>query len=372
MTALLAAALPVLAAQPPKVQWTKTFAGWGTSDGVCVQQVSDGYIVVGNTSSGDSTPDGAILLAKVNSVGTKVWQKVIKAHGVLLANSVLQTADGGYVVAGMGTLEEPADARVCLVKTDGQGNVLWQRAVNQTSFAQGRSVVEMDDHGLVAVAQRPVKDTGLLLYRTDANGNGSLQPWGQYPVAYRSSMPMPASLRRTSDGGFIMGTKTLLKTNSQGTQQWLKTYAGLQYASCAIPTSDGGYAAVGPTAGYTGIGLLKTNANGDIANGAGWLKTYALSNQSLGDWVEQTTDGGYIVAGEVEPGKNVWGKAVLVRMSADGTLSWTDTLGIGGTGCVRQTSDGGYIVAGGRFDPSAGSEGVNYMFLTKLAPELGR
>lgn len=364
LTALLAAALIACAAKPPKVQWTKAFAGWGSSDGACVQQVSDGYIVVGNTDSDDSTPDAAILLAKVNSDGTKAWQKIIKTGVPIDANSVLQTADGGYVVAGT----EPPDS-VSLFKTDAQGNLLWLHTVAPGVYGQGYSVVHLANQGFVVAAQRIVSDSGLLLCWTDSLGDSlaGFPRWKLYPVAYPYHEPVSVSLRQASDGGFIVGTQTLLRVNSQGTQQWLKTFANLAEASCAIPTSDGGYAAVGPTRG--GIGLLKTNANGDTAGGAGWLKTYAPSEYSLGNWVEQTADGGYIVAGAVQPGKNVWSKAILLRMSSDGTPSWMDTLCIGGAECVRQTWDGGYIATGSRFDPSAGSQGVNYMFLTKLTPE---
>jgi hypothetical protein len=221
--ALLAAALPAIAAKPPKVQWTRTFAGWGMSYGECVQQTADdGYIVAGVTGSSDGPLRMAILLAKLDSLGATEWQRTFRAKGTIEANSIRQTADGGYVVTGMATLEDSAPGRVCLVKTDAQGNLLWRRAVNRIAFARGYSVEQMADRGFAIIAQWPVRDSGLLLYRTDSLGN--CQWWRQYPVAYPSCMPWPVSLRRTSDRGFIIGAKMLIKVDSAGKQEWQKSF----------------------------------------------------------------------------------------------------------------------------------------------------
>lgn len=347
---------------PPAVQWTRTFPGWGATDGRCVQQTADGgYIATGETDSRDSTPDMAIFLVKVDSVGTTEWQRTIRAAGLTEPYSVLQTADGGFVVTGMELVEGNPHANVCLIKTDPQGNVLWWRALNQSVNAHGASVVEMADRGFAVVVRRDAQDSALLLYRTDSLGNRRW--WRQYPVTYLShdDVPMPISLRRTADGGFIIGTQVpLLKTDSLGYQQWQRTFDDVFGVGHAIQTADGGYVATGTAHGDAGSYLLKTDGNGNKQ----WMRTYGSSAQSLAFWLEQGAGGGYVIAGQRR-----MEVACLVRTTQNGTLLWSDSLCLGDARCVRQTRDGGYIATGFRYDPSIGPEGASYLLLTKLAPE---
>ncbi len=346
---------------PPAVQWTKTFAGSGTAHGACAQQTIDGgYIAVGGTSFSDSSPASAALLVKVNAQGVTTWVKTIKGSSGVEASSVQQTADGGYVVAGSGTLTPGWQENAWLIKTDDTGHVIRQSAVSETTDAVGYSVVG-NDGSYYLTAVFPGDDSGLVLFKTDSLGNPQ---WGaRYPIHY--NMPYGEAhvpLGRTSDGGFIIGTKTLLKVDSLGNPHWLRTYNGITYALSVQQTPDGGYVATGPTQNDAGIYLLKTTANGDPM----WVKEYASSEASSGEWIERTGDGGYVVAGSIDPGGESWITAVLLRISPNGTLSWTDSLCVGDASCVRQTSDGGYIVTGTRLHVP---DGAQSLFLTKFAPE---
>jgi hypothetical protein len=176
--------------------------------------------------------------------------------------------------------------------------------------------------------------------------------WGaRYPIRYKmpygeASVP----LSRTSDGGFIIGTKALLKVDSDGNQQWLKTYNGLTYVLSVQQTPDGGYIATGDAGDMDSIYLLKTNSTGDVT----WKRTYAPSGYSAGAWVERTSDGGYVVSGTYESGDYM--VAALLKTTSDGTLAWSDSLFLGVADCVRQTQDGGYIVTGTYHDPTDDKE----------------
>jgi hypothetical protein len=257
-------------------------------------------------------------------------------------------------MSGLGTLEDSHVSVACLIKTDAQGNVLWRRAVSGKLLAGGYSVTETEDRGFVVVAQLPLGGNGVRIYKTDSLGNG--QWWRQYPVAYREYGPVAISLRQTSDKGFIIGTKGLLKVDSLGNQQWLRTFDDVARVNSVTQTPDGGYVATGTTQDYAGINLVKTDAKGDPQ----WGKTYTSSENDQGNWVEQTTDGGHVIAG----GSSY--VATVIRTTSNGTLLWTHSLCGGHAECVRQTSDGGYIVTGTRLD---NPDGAHSMFLTKLAPE---
>jgi hypothetical protein len=346
--AFLLAALPAYATNPPSVRWTRTFAGWGTASGRCVQQTADGgYIAVGRTFSRDSATRLAALLVKLDASGNTQWTKAIKAEGGMTAFSVVQTSDGGYIVAA-------ATSDACLVRTDTSGNELWRSYLANDFSTGARSLVRLGDTAYTAVVQRGLGDSAVILWRTDSGGNS--RGTSKYNLVYGlGPTDEDLSLRRTSDGGYIIGTKTLLKVDSLGLQPSLKTFGSVMSANSVIQTSDGGYAATGAKLDYASIYLLKTNANRDSA----WMGTYVPSQCSRGKWVEQTTDGGYIIAGTTRP-SNQHDKVTLVKTLPDGSLDWTDTL-FGGLGCcVRQTADGGYVVAG----MSGGR-----LFVTKLAAE---
>jgi hypothetical protein len=144
------------------------------------------------------------------------------------------------------------------------------------------------------------------------------------------------SVQQTSDGGYILagydGSSYVVKTDSNGTMQWNKTYgSGIAYS--VYQTSDGGYIlAVYSYAGYN-IELVKTDSSGTIE----WQKTYG---NGIPCSVQQTSDGGYILAGSHSGGFYV------VKTDSSGTIEWQKTYGNGTADYVYQTSDGGYILAG--------------------------
>jgi len=129
-------------------------------------------------------------------------------------------------------------------------------------------------------------------------------------------------------------------------------------------TSDGGYIAAGYTwsfgAGRYDILLIKTDANGNVQ----WAKTYGGTGGEVAHSVQQTSDGGYIVAGYTYSFGAGSADVFLVKTDANGNIIWAKTYGetgYDGVFSVQQTSDGGYIVADEKY-----SSGVDYdIFLIK-------
>ena len=82
---------------------------------------------------------------------------------------------------------------------------------------------------------------------------------------------------------------------------WTKTYGGINYDSgnTVQQTSDGGYIIVGMTVPFNennpDIFLIKTDAGGDTL----WTKTFGDTLIDIGNFVQQTSDGGYIIAGYI-------------------------------------------------------------------------
>ncbi|MDD5224297.1 MAG: hypothetical protein PHE84_09915 [bacterium] len=132
---------------------------------------------------------------------------------------------------------------------------------------------------------------------------------------------------------------------------WAKSYGGTvaEFPSFIQPTSDGGYIVAASTnsfgAGSYDSWVLKLNSDGTVA----WQKTYSGTSDDYAYSIQQTTDGGYIAAGLTQSFGAGYYDFWVLKLNSDGTVNWQKAYG--GTGSesaysIQQTSDGGYIVAG--------------------------
>ena len=141
---------------------------------------------------------------------------------------------------------------------------------------------------------------------------------------------------------------------AQPFQCWAKSYDGPSYdwALSIQQTEDGGYIVAGESNSF-GTGaedwngwVLKLKSNGDVE----WQKTYGGAGDERRRSIQQTEDGGYIVAGKSNSFKvGVYNDAWLLKLNGNGDIEWQKTYG-GSFGdsaeSIQQTADGGYIVAG--------------------------
>jgi hypothetical protein len=166
---------------------------------------------------------------------------------------------------------------------------------------------------------------------------------------------MGYSVRQTTDGGYIISGNgsdeignlalILIKTDEVGEVEWREHYIFAHGGYCVQETSDGGYIVVGSThTGDTGEDLLlmKTDEHGDTL----WTRSYGYDWEDAGNWVEQTSDGGYIVTGHYIEAY-LW----LLKTNESGYKVWEKLYDWGpgsqAGSCVRETGDGGYIVTCG-------------------------
>jgi len=177
------------------------------------------------------------------------------------------------------------------------------------------------------------------------------------------------SVHQTVDGGYIIAGYTdsygagsgdvyLVKTDAAGDTLWTRTFGGTHedFGYSVQQTADSGFVVAGYTSSYRAdscdVYLTKTDAVGDTL----WTRTYGGANMSGGRSVQQTTDGGCIIAGWTDSNG---GDAFLIKTDAHGDTTWTRACGgpnHEAGNCVQQTKDGGYIIAGGT--DSADSEDI--------------
>jgi uncharacterized delta-60 repeat protein len=367
-----------------QVRFAKTYGGTDYDWASSVQQTPDGgYIVAGWTYSfGAGGWD--IFLIKTNANGNVQWAKTYGGTNFDSASSVQQTSDGGYIVAGYTNSFGAGGYDIFLIKTDANGNIQWTKTYGGTSSDYASSVRQTSDGGYIVAGITWSFGAGIwdiFLIKTDANGNVQ---WAKtyggtgYDWAY--------SVQQTPDGGYIVAGYTtsfgvgggdifLIKTDANGNVQWAKTYGGTGYddAYSVQQTSDGGYIVAGYTtsfgAGWNDLFLIKTDANGNVQ----WAKTYGGTSSDYASSVRQTSDGGYIVAGYTTSfGAGDW-DIFLIKTDANGDIIWAKTYG--GTGwdwaySVQQTSDGGYIVAGYTQSFGAGSYDI-FLIKTDANGDIG-
>ncbi|MFI5205754.1 MAG: hypothetical protein ACHQVK_02335, partial [Candidatus Paceibacterales bacterium] len=170
------------------------------------------------------------------------------------------------------------------------------------------------------------------------------------------------SVQQTPDSGYVIVGYTnsfgagkedvyLIKTNMNGDTLWTKTYGGpdSDYGYALWQTADSGYIITGLTfsfgAGGRDVFLIRTNSMGDTL----WTKTYGGTGQDVGYDVQQTSDGGYLIAGYTSSFGAGNDDVYLIKTNSAGDTLWTRTFG--GTSFdqgyfAQETYTGEYIVTG--------------------------
>ncbi len=244
--------------------WTRIYGTINTDEeGIAGKQTSDGgYIIAGVTCEYDMTGD--LCLIKTDANGDTIWTRHYGSNSMDYGNSVQEIGGGGsYIITGV--TEAYADDDVYLVRTDQYGDTVWTRTYGTTNtFDFGQSVVQTPDSGyIIAGWTAPASwvNANVYLVRTDANGDtvwtrkygGPDDDYAQY-------------IQTTADDQYIITGFTysygagacdvyLIKINGNGDTIWTATFGGSSYDAglSLAQTTDGGYIITGFTDSY-GIG----------------------------------------------------------------------------------------------------------------------
>jgi len=384
----------------PNIQWQKCLGGSGDDEVFSIQQTVDGgYIVAGRTESNDGDVSGNhggvdCWVVKLTSLGTMEWQKAIGGSGSDIGWDIQQTNEGGFIVAGSSDSNDGdvsgnhGSVDYWVVKLSSIGSIEWQKSFGGTSYDEARSIQQTNDGGFI-VAGSTFSNDG------DVSGNHGAYETPDFWVVKLSSLgtiewqkslggssyDFAFSIQQTNDGDYIVAGSSysndvdvlgnhgswdcwVVKIINTGTIEWQKCLGGTgdDEAHSIQQTNDGGYIVAGSSAsndvdvlgnhGSWDCWVVKISNTGTIE----WQKSLGGSSRDKAYCIQQTIDGGYIVAGysnsndgDVSGNESLQEDYWLVKLTSLGTIEWQKALG--GTGddeaaSINQTFDGGYIVAG--------------------------
>ncbi len=315
-------------ATSPSPHFCKAIGGPANEEGKSLIQTSDGgYAIAGSTRSfGAGELD--VYLVKLDANGNLQWTKTIGGPASEEGNSLIQTSDGGYAIAGSTTSFGAGEWDVYLVKLDASGNLQWTKTIGGPASEAGNSFIQTSDGGYAIAGS------------TTSFGVGQLDVY-------------------------------VVKLDASGNLQWTKTIGGENndWGLSLIQTSDGGYAIAGSTtsfgAGGADVYVVKLDANGNLQ----WTRTISEPGSiKTGFSLIQTSDGGYAIAGLTSSFGPRLADVYVVKLDSTGNLQWTRT--IGGENedlslSLIQTSDGGYAIAGVTKSFGAGKKDVYFVKLNK-------
>lgn len=354
-------------------QWARLYYGDGSDYGQSIQQTLDGGFIVAGYTSSFGVGDDDIWLLKLSRSGAILWQKTYGGNGNDRAYSMQQTADGGFVVAGSSQSFSGSDTDFFVLKLGNDGSVSWQKTFGGTAFDRALTIQQTLGGGYIVAGITQSFDSGnndLWVLKLGSMGDLIWEKGLGGDCSYEAN-----SVVATTDGGYVVAGNAhscvlanrdvlILKFDTDGELLWRKNFGGdiSEYAHSIDQTSDGGYIVAGRSrsfgSGYnTDIWVVKLDANGDIS----WQKIVGGNLFDRAYSIQQTLDGGYILAGATQSfgagDDDMW----LIKLGSNGGMQWQKTYGGSGSDIaysIEQSSDNGYIVAGRSTSFNQGNDGV--------------
>ncbi|HYV92813.1 MAG TPA: T9SS type A sorting domain-containing protein [Chitinophagales bacterium] len=383
----------------PSIEWQKCLGGSDFDVGMSIHQIQDsGFIVTGPSASNDGDVFGNhgvwdYCVFRLDNEGNIVWQQSFGGGYNEDGRFIRQTSDGGFIIAGASASN---DGNVTghhgstgyfdywIVKSDIDGNLVWEKSFGGSADDEARSIQQTTDGGFI-VAGRSLSNNG------DVNGHHNnydfwivkLDTAGN--LMWQKSLggnnnDQATSIQQTSDGGFIVSGNSdsndgdvsgnhggwdywIVKLDSGGNIEWQKSLGGSddEAAISMEKTTDGGFIVAGTSRSNDGdvsgnqgaddYWIVKLDAAGIII----WGKTFGGSELDEANSIQQTFDGGFIIAGLSDSfNGDVYGNhgaedCWIIKLDTGGNLIWQKCLGgidYDQAISIQQTSDSGFIFSG--------------------------
>lgn len=431
-------------AQTPVIVWDEAMGGGLTDNLRSIYPTDDGGAILAGRSLSDSSADKSedaispglwdYWIVKIDDNGDIEWENTIGGEGEDFPHSVVTTDDGGYIVAGISTSGIGADKSeanlgsrdLWIVKLNSSGAIDWDETIGGVSLERVQQIIALADGSFVIAAssQSPmsadksensygfddvwilkIDSTGNIVWENTIGGSGSdvataicELPDGNFVVAAESQSPISGEKTAANLGGTDYW---LIGLDANGNKLWDRTYGGSddEIPGSIYPTLDGNIVVGGesgsdssPTKSEDAIGpvdywILKLSPTGDII----WDNTIGGNSGDLQGNVNPLANGEYLVCGwsfsgvsgdktvanSGDTSSDFW----ILRLSADGTINWQDTVGGDGGESVFEAefapgNDGTVIIGGSSLSGISGDRtepnlGANDYWVVKFDNVLG-
>ena len=358
--------------QGPQIVWNRTF-GTIKWDECSALELSPegGFAFAGTTNANGYDNGGDCWLVHTDTNGDLLWQNTYGGASSDTGTDLCRTSDGGYGLIGYTRSYGAGGSDVYLIKTDANGMELWNKTFGGAMDDHGLAIQQCGDGGFIlAGATQSYGAREAWLIKTDAAGAmqwqqrfcGTRPPGGYFMTVLRTAQEEYVAAGRN----YLGQTSDIIvvKTTQDGTVLWEKLLGDSSCKDSALgiaSTSDGNYIITGQReheATEHDILLMKINSEGEEL----WTRTFNETTYfDTGLSVTETTDGGFLVAGEIGTTESTptVTDAILIKTDGDGRKEWHMTLGGSGSESfydALQTPDGGYITGGLTTSYGAGSQ----------------
>ncbi|MEM7370348.1 MAG: hypothetical protein AAF587_17195 [Bacteroidota bacterium] len=385
----------------PTTQWHK---GYGTDRGEHIHEVMEtsdgGFLGIGQTedSGGGETSD--ILVIKIDAEGDFLWQRIIGQKDKFDVGVCVNEVSDGYLIGG-GLSQEGSQQRY-LAKLSFSGETVWQQTYQHSGHGKIRGIALADNGDILVTGFKAYADPGFVFIADESEGfvlrtNSQGELLWEKPL----STSQGAKIRKDQDGYIICTTHWmndpdhpqdfyLIKLDNEGNELWAKNYGGDSDEHCydCDVAMDGGYILGGhtrsPSYGVVNWDFLLMKINKEGVEE--WHQTFGqprgydpryIHDEAYG--VRQTPDGGFVLvggsgdehtysaSGHSRGKSDIW-QVYAVKVDAAGEVEWEGIYGDARSNDAGEyiglTSDGGFII--GTDSDAAGAENFepnNFGFL---------
>jgi gliding motility-associated-like protein len=332
-----------LLAQPVPLQWNVKFGGSQVDIPLCIKPTADnGIIITGYTDSkdGDVAPQPNrdywdLWVIKLSACGVLEWERSFGGSNYEAGHDIVQTPDGGYIVAGEtnstdgGVVSGYGGTKdIWLLKLNASGDLQWQKRY-------GGNGLDIANHIQAA-------------------------PGGGYYLTASSSSNNGDITGNHGTGGYTDGV--LMKIDEAGALQWSKCFGGSKneelldieiinnnlYIAGYANSTDGD---IPPSQKNYDVWVLALDADGNRI----FSKVYGGSQNDVAYSMTRGANNSLTLAGYTtsndgdvqgaKGGQDYW----VININTAGTLQWQQTMGgseADYANSIITDNDGGYIAAG--------------------------
>ena len=348
----------------PQEEWNVTFGGDKYDVFFVVKQTNDGgFIAVGGIDANGWDNGGDCLILKTDENGQIQWHKRFGGRRTDNGPAVIQTSEGGYLVAAITASYGSGSNDAWLIKIDSIGNEQWNKTCGGKTYDLAeKTIIQTSEGDYLFVGSTDSYGAGGLdgwLTKIDSHGN---EIWNKtYGTENNDHL---WEVHETQDNGYIMvgyskgdsSDAWIVKTDHDGNMEWEKKYGPANQGLSITQTTDGGYIFLTEVkdtvfGGYLNPWMVKIDQNGNKEWDKLFITPKGENNFAVHHNIKSLGDDYYILTGVTNAVTPVYsvGDMWISKIDGNGNILWEKIIGGSGydtTYTVAPTSDGGFIVSG--------------------------